>query len=155
MSGTESCQFLKSEVEEEEELLPAVTALQHLVVRVGSLVLVHRTSHIPYSRLQVFFDSTSSSRPLRGQGRPTEEGKPLLFAPPHLLGFIAPTFFSYTSRISALPLFSTFTVSSQSYPFFFYSTNTPLTVILISFSALYTGSWLSSTSRKPAQIPFA
>ena len=62
-------------------------------------------------------------------------------------------FFFYTSRVSALPLFHLFRVlpiAALPIPF----DQSLLYGLLISlFSALYTGSWLSSTSSQAAQIP--
>jgi hypothetical protein len=61
-------------------------------------------------------------------------------------------FFFYTSRVSALPLFHLFCalpIAALPIPF----DQSLLYGLLISlFSALYTGSWLSSTSSQAAQI---
>jgi hypothetical protein len=63
-------------------------------------------------------------------------------------------FLSYTSRVTALPLFHLFRVVPIATLPILFDQSLLYGLLLISlFFALYTGSWLSSTSSQAAQIP--
>jgi hypothetical protein len=63
-------------------------------------------------------------------------------------------FLSYTSRVTALPLFHLFRVVPIATLPLLFDQSLLYGLLLISlFFALYTGSWLSSTSSQAAQIP--
>ena len=121
-------------------------ALGAKTARPGMLPEPHHTSFVRFGLYQEHWHGSSIDIPIPDRA--------VDWTSPSQASLDLRTYFlSYTSRVTALPLFHLFRVlpiAALPIPF----DQSLLYGLLISlFSALYTGSWLSSTSSQAAQIP--